>query len=206
MQFRLQFPTPAMEVNKDIDVPPLSLSVPSKELTLSRTLNQLPSKERDEVLHEIHGVSEVLDEDPGFVSQNLDLLELELQQIPKKIEYEMALSLSLEYVTNRNFRLKFLRADNYDSKKAAARMVKFFEWKLDLFGEDKLVQEIVLSDFEPREVEAMKSGYIQLLPQRDRAGRSILFTIRSLLPDISLESRVNCFCLVLKCFHLLPLW
>jgi hypothetical protein len=195
-----------MEVNKDIDMPPLSLAVPSKELTLSRTLNQLPIKERDEVLHEIHGVSEVLDEDPGFVSQNLDLLELELQQIPKKIEYEMALSLSLEYVTNRNFRLKFLRADNYDAKKAAVRMIKFFEWKLDLFGENKLVREIVLSDFEPHELEAIKSGYIQLLPQRDRAGRSILFTIRSLLPDISSESRVNCFCLVLKCFCLLPLW
>jgi hypothetical protein len=180
-----------MQVNKDIDMPPLSLAVPSKELTLSRTLNQLPIKERDEVLHEIHGVSEVLDEDPGFVSQNLELLELELQQIPKKIEYEMALSLSLEYVTNRNFRLKFLRADNYDAKKAAVRMIKFFEWKLDLFGENKLVREIVLSDFEPHELEAIKSGYIQLLPQRDRAGRSILFTIRSLLPDISSESRVN---------------
>ena len=33
-----------------------------------------------------------------------------------------------------------LRADEYDAKKAAMQMVRFFEFKLSLFGLDKLVK------------------------------------------------------------------
>jgi hypothetical protein len=67
--------------------------------------------------------------------------------------------------------------------------VGHFEVKLEVFGKDKLVRDILISDLDPV---ALKSGYIQLLARRDRAGRALLFINRGALPcGITLEARVS---------------
>ena len=146
----------------------------------AKSLNDLELKERENVLYDIHGVSEVMQEDPEFIAQRLHELDLDLQKCPHKQAYETAKSLSKDYVGDRKFRLKFLRATNYDSKKAANRIAMHFETKLELFGKDKLVRDILLSDLDQ---DLLQSGYLQFLPQRDRAGRALLFTHRGALPS-----------------------
>eukprot|EP00536_Pseudo-nitzschia_multiseries_P003775 jgi/Psemu1/186608/e_gw1.59.6.1 len=89
--------------------------------------------------------------------------------------YRLALSLSPSYVRNPAFRLMFLRSTEGDAKKAAKRLTRHFKTKLRLFGEDRLVRDIVLDDLDDDDMESLRSGGFQVLPQRDAAGRSVLF-------------------------------
>ena len=58
----------------------------------------------------------------------------ELGAVPNKYAYDIAYSMSPEYVTNPKLRKLFLMADNYNVKHAAVRLVSYFEQKLELFG------------------------------------------------------------------------
>lgn len=89
--------------------------------------------------------------------------------------YRLALSRNPEYVRNPTFRLMFLRATEGDTKKAAKRLTRHFKTKMRLFGEDKLVHDIVLDDLSADDMEALKSGGFQVLKKPDAAGRSVLF-------------------------------
>lgn len=76
-------------------------------------------------------------------------------------------------VQNKEFRLLFLRTDtSFNAKQAAAKFVKHFELKLELFGEEKLGREIMLQDLEPDD---WKHTQTRWLLHRDRSGRAILF-------------------------------
>jgi hypothetical protein len=55
-------------------------------------------------------------------------------------------------------------------------MCKYFEHKLELFGADKLVKRITLEDMNEDDMAAGRTGAVTILPQKDQAGRSILFT------------------------------
>jgi len=99
----------------------------------------------------------------------------ELQALVPYHAYRLALSQNPSYVRNPEFRLMFLRATEGDSKKAAKRLTRHFKTKLRLFGEEKLVRDIVLDDLGEDDMEALKSGGFQVLAKRDAAGRSVLF-------------------------------
>jgi len=92
-------------------------------------------------------------------------------------------------VEQREFRLSFLRAERYDSKKAATRLVEYFEEKRRLFGVDKLTTKIQLKDVDAETTECLESGQISLLPGRDRAGRAIIVGTNRLA--INKEKREN---------------
>ena len=68
----------------------------------------------------------------------------------------------------------FLRADRYDPREAAERMIRFLDLKKELFGTQKLVKEITLDDFDEDDMETLRSGYMQVPPYKDMAGRTIL--------------------------------
>jgi len=92
-------------------------------------------------------------------------------------------------VEQREFRLSFLRAERYDSKKAATRLIEYFEEKRRLFGVDKLTTKIQLKDVDAETTECLESGQISLLPGRDRAGRAIIVGTNRLA--INKEKREN---------------
>ena len=85
------------------------------------------------------------------------------------------MSQSRDFVWDRKFCLKFLRADRFDSERAASRMVEYFRVKRDLFGPEKLSQEIMLEDLGNEGIQALKFGAQQILPTRDSQGRAIVF-------------------------------
>jgi hypothetical protein len=99
----------------------------------------------------------------------------ELQALVPYHAYRLALNKNPSYVRNPEFRLMFLRATEGDTKKAAKRLTRHFKTKLRLFGEDKLVRDIVLDDLSEDDMEALKSGGFQVLKKPDAAGRSVLF-------------------------------
>ena len=89
--------------------------------------------------------------------------------------YTMATQISLDYVTNRSFRIMFLRSCYYDIPKTATKIIGHFDKKLELFGVTKLCKKITIADLTDDDLDCLYSGQSQLLPSRDRSGRVIFF-------------------------------
>ena len=90
----------------------------------------------------------------------------------------------------------FLRADLFNASASLKRMKGFFEVKLQLFGLESLGRAITIAqDFDENESnedwEALQSGYTQLLPGRDRAGRPIIFYLTNKRMGMSTRSIVS---------------
>lgn len=115
-------------------------------------------------------------EPDDLVEEALKDLVDEIEKIPsdQKRALEKAIQMSKDYVS-RNFRLKFLRAEKFDAHLAAVRMALHFEEKLELFGEDKLVREIIQSDLDEDDMASLSSGYIQVLNALDMGERKVIF-------------------------------
>ena len=89
----------------------------------------------------------------------------------------LAETINPQFVNDPAFRLKFLRAERYDPKLAVARVARYFDLKLKLFGESKLCKDITYEDLDREDIEGLKQGFLQILPQRDAAGRAILLVL-----------------------------
>jgi len=77
-------------------------------------------------------------------------------------------------IDDEDFRLRFLRVELFDFKKAALRFVNYFEFVHEFFGfEIASKRQVRLSDFSKEELRFFKKGSFQLLPFRDRRGRRV---------------------------------
>jgi len=71
---------------------------------------------------------------------------------------------------------------------AAARLVKYWSKRLDLFGEDRAFKPLTLSSIYANEDEvALKRGFLNLLPDTDESGRGLLFADPSKLDPTKYE-------------------
>ena len=141
---------------------------------IAQQLLRLSIQDRERVYHDLHGVSDAVQETPEFVAGKLIELGAKLQELPEKKAYETAKAMDPEYVLKKDFRLKFLRADLFDAQQAALRIARHFEAKLELFGRDKLARDIEQDDLDPFTMDRLYQGGLQILPQRDRAGRRLM--------------------------------
>jgi hypothetical protein len=142
-------------------------------------MNQLSLIERERVFADVHGVADAVNEEPHFVDRCLAELQTELEKIPTHMNraYVMAHSQCPEYVNSKKFRLMFLRTDSFQPQLAALRIVEFLAAKLELFGPEKFAKDIELADLDEGDIACLESGYMQLLPGRDRSGRPIVSCI-----------------------------
>jgi hypothetical protein len=147
---------------------------------LSSKLNKLSIEERSNALHDLHGVADQMEETPEMISAKIQEMTEALHayslpdlQVEDSLAYRKALELSPEHVEG--LKVRFLRAMRYNGQGAAAKMIRFFSRKIELFGEETLVRDLKFKDLNEEEQEALRNGLIQLLPQRDRAGRAIIF-------------------------------
>lgn len=79
------------------------------------------------------------------------------------------------YIFHESFRLRFLRADLYDARKAAHRYLRCLECLLKYYGRYALQRPLMYNDLGKECQDAIKSGFVQILPSRDRAGRLVVF-------------------------------
>ncbi|CAJ1947159.1 unnamed protein product [Cylindrotheca closterium] len=144
----------------------------------SLKINDLSMKEREMALQDLHGVSDIPNEDEVSIQNALRELrgELDLQDSVAADDEEL---------------VKFLRADSFDILKAAARFNRFSAFQRKLFGKQDRTK---YSDLTDEDVKFLQSGFMQLLPQRDRAGRAIIMCLGSLKQQLktSLESDLRC--------------
>jgi hypothetical protein len=166
-----------MEAIDDMEIPAFSpLPQQDGDALLAKEMAVMSVQERELSLNDIHGVSDVIHEEPGFVRAKAEEMEIEVSKLTNKGKeaYMQAEAQNKEYVTCDKFRLKFLRAEMFDARLAAGRMVRFFDEKKKLFGPDKLTKEIKLCDLDKDDQKFLERGIAQILPQRDRAGRCIM--------------------------------
>jgi hypothetical protein len=157
---------------------------------LALDLNKIPLNEREQVYEDLHGVSDLVDESPELVASCLAELEPEIATIRRRDAYIAAASKDSSYTSSRSLRLQFLRAEHFDSKKAATRLVGFFERKLELFGPDPLARDILISDLNEEDKQCLQSGLLTSVPVRDKAGRGIMTWMPMLRGGLSVGSKV----------------
>jgi hypothetical protein len=171
-------------------------SVAETEKAIVEDMNNLSVEERVQAYEDIHGVSTLVQEDPDVVHKKQADLDKEIHRYKNKA-YILAESLSKDYVQDRDFRLMFLRADNFDVKAAARRLLAFFTYKLHYFGQDKLCRDIKLTDLSLADRECLESGAFQELLQTDRAGRRVMMIFQQLREFQKQEHFVSIYCMPL---------
>jgi hypothetical protein len=148
----------------------------SPDKIIAAELGKLSLKEREKVYEDVHGVSDPIQETPKLKDECLKNMEDEINLIQEKFAYEQAKLISESFVTDRKLRLGFLRAESFDPKKAAARLVKYFNCRLEMFGVEKLSKSITLDDLSDESVSSLGRGCIQILPNRDTQGRAVVIS------------------------------
>jgi hypothetical protein len=138
-------------------------------------------------LNDLHGIADIPEEPPEVLAAKLSEMDQAIARIPIKTAYLFAMSLSNKYVSS--LRLQFLRAEDYDPKNAAERMVRYFDTKCEIFGKDKLVKDVDLGDLSADDMTALQSGFMMLLDDKDRSGRVVMYS--GATDKVSLESRVR---------------
>jgi hypothetical protein len=144
-------------------------------------LNQLSLSEREGLYDDLHGVCQTTEELPEKIAELCSSLQQEITKLKGRSAYDKALFLCPSYVLNPDFLRMFLRSQNFNVRDAAQRMVQHFQFKLELFGIERLARDIRLSDLDPDDQTALRSGSVQLLPQKDRSGRTIFLLVHRLL-------------------------
>ena len=225
--------------------------VDETDALLAMEFNQLSIDARERVLEEVHGITQIADEtQPNFIDDSLCKLDSEIKNIKERWHYDRAHFLCPSRVRDVNFRLMFLRADNFNPRNAARRIVQHFTYKAELFGtftvicvtyatrsrkilmllmcnvttkntptstgcwtchhplfpdryflvcflflllavaavtvstvypyvgEEKLIHPITLDDLDEDDKRTLMSGSMQVLPNKDNGGRTVLFLNR----------------------------
>jgi hypothetical protein len=128
----------------------------------------------------------VQEETSDFMEKCIREFDAAIVALPERQRksFNRALFLWPKLETDTKFKLMFLRADNYDSEKAASRMAKYYDQKRVLFGEEKLVKKITMDDLNPEGQEVFTSGFMVTLPLKDQTGRP-LFLVDSSKADFT---------------------
>eukprot|EP00980_Cylindrotheca_fusiformis_P012693 scaffold3103_cov136-Cylindrotheca_fusiformis.AAC.31 len=147
---------------------------------LASTMAKLSVKDREIALEEVNGIANCVEEDADAMETALRKLEELLNDIKAGTAYEEAEMIDLSLVSDRASRVMFLRGNRYNPEITAKQMIAFFDSKRMLFGKELLAKHITLNDLDEDDRDAIREGSIQVLPQRDRSGRQILFEFRGL--------------------------
>ena len=160
-------------------------------------------KERDDLYHELHGVAQEVRETPEFMALKFQelraaLSEVLIQNSPSNCQgFLDAEAQNSQHVHSKRHYKMFLRAERFDAKAAAIRMLRFFNFKRRNFGVENLCRDITQDLLSAQDMEAYRQGFQQLLPWRDRAGRAISMVFPHRVQVESAESLVRRIVVVL---------
>jgi hypothetical protein len=95
------------------------------------------------------------------------------------------------YVDDPVFRVRFLRAERFHVKNAATRLLRHFEEKKSLFGENSLGRDVLLSDLNDDDVAYLECSGHQVSSSLDRHGRKMEICNFFLLNNTSIRSNIS---------------
>eukprot|EP00980_Cylindrotheca_fusiformis_P026057 scaffold15301_cov142-Cylindrotheca_fusiformis.AAC.6 len=158
---------------------------------LAASMGKLSVKDRETALEEVHGIVKNDLENMFFLEASLQAMEDRLNSIKRGTVYEKAEAIDPYFVSSREIRLLFLRGNRYDPQAGAEQLIKHFDLKLSLFGSEKLTKDITLLDLDGNDRICLASGFCQILPQKDVAGRTILLILPGLRPNLAMKHAVR---------------
>jgi hypothetical protein len=144
---------------------------------IAHELNSLSICDRERTMEEIHGIHArdvTMAEERTDVDDVLRQLQMEIDNIAEKDAYNAAVLMGSRYVFHRTFRLKFVRAEQYDLPRAAVRMINYLDFARELYGPAVLTRPIRWSDLSDNAQSIVVDGSMQVLPERDPAGRRVV--------------------------------
>lgn len=145
------------------------------EELMTKACDHLTMEEHEKILFDVHGVGLVEDDDPAAIDLKLNQLDETLNNLPTNEAYLQAKCTNEKYVSNRKFRLMFLRHEKFNVNNAAKLIASHFDIKRELFGDgDILGRDIRQSDLSSKDRVILESGFTQVLPMKDAAGRTLL--------------------------------
>lgn len=132
----------------------------------AKDMFELMGEEQNDALHDIHGVSDAVAETPDFVQKHRQLLKQELLLLvsrprQKTFAYQQARQENPTYIGSAGFQLMFLRADRWEARDAAARLVNFLESKLQMFGPALLTRRVTILEISKDNQKSLDSGFFQ---------------------------------------------
>jgi hypothetical protein len=156
----------------------ISLTAPRFELDeLTTERSSLSFSDQTEALSDLFGSGNatVKNKDHALIQEALRALSQEIRDIKDKSAYRQALNQCPGYALNDQFCLAFLRAERFNTSRAAQRVVNYWEEKLKLFGPQKAFRRLTIHDLDAKDVETLREGGIRMLPGRDDSGRGLLY-------------------------------
>ena len=138
----------------------------------STSIKDVPLSSVYELHEEIH---KLVQQDSGNASDSALTTTTNMSSTTITSAFQVAMEINPEYALSQKLSLAFLRSVEGSTKRAAKRYLRHFTTKLDLFGKEKLCKDITLDDLDEYDMEALESGGFQVLADKDRAGRPILF-------------------------------
>lgn len=83
-----------------------------------------------------------------------------------------AKEMDLNYV--QGLHLRFLRRASFNPEVAARHMLKHFSLRKQFFGDRELIGKLTFANLKSEDMPFFRSGFAQLLAERDRSGRAII--------------------------------
>ena len=155
---------------------------------VSQALAEMTSRERDKIFNSIHGVQIGTQEEPQAVQMAIIELQKRLAEMrTSSPAFMLAESMNYSFVHNRDDYLKFLRVDDFDVRKAATRMIKYYEFRRDVFGESVLCKTPSLDELTSEEIKILRKGSLQWYVESCRALSSDSSDYRSVFPAGSVK-------------------
>lgn len=156
------------------EMPPNASDPDNADALIAAQMAVLSVADREKAYMDVHGLpDDCVHETTELTKESLMKLQDEIDGLPDKKAYSIAEWLDPQFVHDQNFRLAFLRCTKFDCQKAAVRIIKHFQMKRELFGEDKLAMEIVQDDLDAEAMEVLYSGASRYLFGLDSGGRTI---------------------------------
>jgi hypothetical protein len=180
----------------------LNTNMSKVEKLMADEIERLSLEDRNAIYEEIHGVFTMAkEESPELLDDSLSNFQAELNKIDN-----MEIGFAYDCIANQDrnlysrrlvhdpdFRLRFLRSSFFDPSQAALRMLRFFGVLYELYGRENLQNFDGTMDFfscDRHDQAAFRTGYLQILPFRDRSGRKILVMVMDAL-ELDDRTRVS---------------
>ena len=114
-------------------------------------------------------------ETPSLVREKLAKFEAYLNKLDEKSKegYLMALQ-KCPGECSPAFKLVFLRCEVFDAERAVSRFVKYWDTRMEVFGEEKAFLSMTLEGAMKDDIEAIQMNYLQVATETDPDGRAIL--------------------------------
>lgn len=115
-------------------------------------------------------------ENPCLIAKNIVAFDAAVENIPKKKRSTLLQAVErCPELLDEGFKLKFLRCECFNEKRAARRYVKYWDRRLQVFGPEKAFLPLTLDGALKDDEVALSVGFMTLNKRKHESGRNIIF-------------------------------